>query len=78
MTEIQPAAHHLAMDCSIPSINEIIKAIKMLKNGKSPGPDLIPAEALKADPQITARILLPLLNKYGRQTNCHKTGKKDI
>eukprot|EP00105_Crassostrea_gigas_P028093 XP_011449635.1 PREDICTED: uncharacterized protein LOC105343838 [Crassostrea gigas] len=50
MTEIQPAAHHLAIDCSIPSINEIIKAIKMLKNGKSPDPDLIPAEALKADP----------------------------
>lgn len=35
MTEVRPAAHHLAIDCSIPSINEIIKAIKMLKNGQN-------------------------------------------
>lgn len=58
MTEIRPAAHHFARDCFIPSINKIIKAIKLLKNGKSSGP-----EALKADPQTTARILLPLITK---------------
>lgn len=76
MSEIRPTEHHLAPDCSISSINEIIKAIKMLKNGKSPGPDLIPAEALKADPQITARILLPLLTKIWETDELPQDWKK--
>lgn len=35
----------------------------MLNNGKSPGPSLILAKALEADPQTTARILQALLSK---------------
>ena len=37
-----------------------MKAIKRLKNGKAAGPDGIPAEALKADVETTADMLLPL------------------
>lgn len=63
MTDIRPAAHHVAIVCSIPSIKEIIEDIKMLNNGKSPGPSLILAKALEADPQTTAIILQALLSK---------------
>ena len=63
LADIQPAEHYLPIDCHTPSEEEIIKAIKTLKNGKSPGPDLIPAEALKADATTTAKILHPLFTK---------------
>lgn len=63
MTDIRPAAHHIAIICSIPSIKDIIRDIKMLKKEKYPGPSLTPANALEADPQTTARILQALLTK---------------
>ncbi|WP_353804764.1 RNA-directed DNA polymerase, partial [Acinetobacter baumannii] len=44
-------------------------AIKTLKNGKTAGPDGIPAEALKVDPNMTADFLHPLLQKI-MDTEC--------
>ncbi|VDP82985.1 unnamed protein product, partial [Schistosoma mattheei] len=38
-------------------------AIRQIKSGKAAGPDDIPAEALKADVAVTARILHILFNK---------------
>lgn len=29
MTEIQPTAHHFAIDCSNPSIYEIVKSLRL-------------------------------------------------
>ncbi|XP_049317745.1 uncharacterized protein LOC125780141, partial [Bactrocera dorsalis] len=46
---------------SHPNETEIMTAIRALKNNKTPGPDNINPELLKADPQTTARILFPLL-----------------
>uniref|UniRef100_A0A8D8XXM4 Craniofacial development protein 2 n=1 Tax=Cacopsylla melanoneura TaxID=428564 RepID=A0A8D8XXM4_9HEMI len=46
-----------------PSRSEIIKAVKDLKNGKSPGIDNIPPEVLKACPETTAAMLQPLLEE---------------
>ncbi|XP_049303009.1 uncharacterized protein LOC125776164 [Bactrocera dorsalis] len=46
---------------SYPNETEIMTAIRALKNNKTPGPDNINPELLKADPQTTARILFPLL-----------------
>lgn len=46
-----------------PSRGEIIKAVKELKNGKSPGIDNIPPEVLKANPEATADILHRLLKQ---------------
>ena len=43
-----------------PSRDEIVSAIKKLKNGKAAGIDNITAEVLKADVEGTANILLPL------------------
>ncbi|XP_055878515.1 uncharacterized protein LOC106074981 [Biomphalaria glabrata] len=51
---------HVALAYNVHKRNkgEIIKAIKNAKNGKAPGPDGIPVEALKADPKISAEMLL--------------------
>ncbi|XP_071177961.1 uncharacterized protein [Mytilus edulis] len=50
----------LAVDCKRPPTGEIKKAIKMLKNNKDPGPDNIPAEALKADIETSTQMLYEL------------------
>ena len=45
----QPIGDKLNIDCSPPTKNEILKAIKSLKNNKAPGIDNITAEVLKTD-----------------------------
>ncbi|VDP56196.1 unnamed protein product [Schistosoma curassoni] len=47
----------LPADVGPPTIEEISMAIRQIKSGKAAGPDNIPAEALKADVAVTARIL---------------------
>ncbi|VDQ16454.1 unnamed protein product [Trichobilharzia regenti] len=41
--------------------SEVLNAIKMLKPEKAAGPDGIPAEALKMDPETTAHLMTPLI-----------------
>ena len=60
---IQEADMDLPIDCNKPTREEIRKAIQQLKNGKSAGPDNIPAEALKANTETTVDMLLPLFEK---------------
>lgn len=48
---------------SAPSVNEIEKAIRTMKNGKAPGMDLLSAEMLKADSILSARLLHGLFSK---------------
>ncbi|KAL5016141.1 hypothetical protein ScPMuIL_005730, partial [Solemya velum] len=60
---IQPADSNLLIDCNAPTKEEIHKAIKQQKNGKSAGPDSIPKEALKADIETSVEILHPLFKK---------------
>ena len=57
---IQPASNDLPIVCDVPTKEDISKAIKQLRNGKSAGPDTIPAEALKADERTTVEMLHPL------------------
>ena len=45
------------------------KLFKNLKNNKDSGPDNIPAEVLKADPNLTAEALHPLVNEVWNQEN---------
>ena len=47
----------------MPTIGEIINAIKSLENNKAAGPDNILAEVLKADPLYTATIFETLIRK---------------
>jgi hypothetical protein len=61
--DILPADTDLPINCKPPSRGEIQRAIKQLKNGKAPGPDEIPAEALKTDPSIMVEILYNMFAK---------------
>lgn len=58
--DIQPAESDLLIVCDAPSKEEIHKAAKQLRNGKSTGPDNIPAKALKADVETSVEMLYPL------------------
>ena len=65
--DIPPAEEPLCINTNPPTKAEIIKAIKSLKNGKAPGPDGIPPEALKTDPTAAAEMLHPFLAKIWEQ-----------
>ena len=65
--DIAEAETDIDIDCDPPTREEIIRAIKKMKNGKAAGPDGIPAEALKADVETTADMLLPLFVKIWEQ-----------
>ena len=60
MEREEPANLPTELQISIgsPSKREIVNAIKAMKNGKAAGADNIPAEVLKADPYMSADILL--------------------
>ena len=59
-TEISESDSDLDINTERPAKQEIITAIKNLKNGKSPGQDNLDAELFKADPELSADILQPL------------------
>lgn len=58
--DIMEMADTLDINESPPSKQEIIKAIRELKNGKSPGFDNLPPEVFKKDPITSANILHPI------------------
>ena len=59
--EISPADEVLDIDIGKPTLEEVTKAIKTLKNGKSPGCDQVQAEMLKAEEVVTPRVLTDIL-----------------
>ena len=61
--DIPPAEELLQITVDPPTKEEIKKAIMLLKNGKSAGPDGIPAEVLKADLQTSVDMLHPLFTR---------------
>ena len=60
VADIPEAAEDLEINTDQPTKEEIIAAIKTLKNGKSPGQDNLDAELFKTDPELAATILQPL------------------
>ena len=58
---ITPSSELLNIDTDPPNVEEIKRAIKVLKDGKTPGIDQIYAEMLKADEQIIATVLTDIL-----------------
>lgn len=62
-TDIPEAETDLDISTAPPTKEEIIQAIKTLKNNKAPGPDNMNAELFKADPDLSAMILLPLMTR---------------
>ncbi|KAI8503757.1 hypothetical protein Bbelb_187280 [Branchiostoma belcheri] len=61
--DIPPADAELPINTGKPTKTEIKKAIMSLRNGKSAGPDDIPAEALKADVGSSTNILHSLFSR---------------
>jgi len=58
---IPPAAESLDINTEPPDVAEVKKAIKSLKNEKSPGMDQIHAEMLKVEEQATPTVLTRIL-----------------
>ena len=58
---IIPSSELLYIDTDPPNVEEVKRAIKALKDGKTPGIDQIYAEMLKVDEQITATVLTDIL-----------------
>jgi hypothetical protein len=53
----------LKINVNPPSQKEIMQCIKEIKMGKTPGPDNINMEILKASPELIAETLLPLFKQ---------------
>ena len=66
---IQQADRDLPIDLRAPTREEILSAIKKLRNGKAAGPDNIPAEALKTDTETMVEMLHPLFKKIWEEEN---------
>ena len=58
---IIPSSELLDIDTEPPSVEKVKRAIKALKEGKTPGIDQVYAEMLKADEQTTATVLTDIL-----------------
>ena len=61
--DIPLASEVLEVNCERPDREEIRKAISLLKTGKAPGPDEIPAKAIKADMETSIEMLYDLIGK---------------
>jgi hypothetical protein len=70
--------HEIDIDIRPPTIQEVKAAIHSLKNDKAPGPDLITAEMLKADIDLSARTLTDLFDKIWRQEKIPTDWSKGI
>ncbi|VDP59418.1 unnamed protein product, partial [Schistosoma mattheei] len=75
---IEAAPTDLPINVGPPTIEEIIMAIRQIKNSKAAGPHNIPAEALKADVAATARILHVLFNKIWDEEQVPKDWKEGL
>ncbi len=60
---IPPAEEPLNINCNRPTRSEIKSAIKQMSNNKAPGPDTIPAEALKGDIDTSTEMLYNLIGQ---------------
>ena len=59
--DITLASEVLEVNCERPDREEIRKAISLLKTGKAPGPDEIPADTIKADMDTSIEMLYDLI-----------------
>jgi hypothetical protein len=80
MEREEPASIPTELPLSIrpPSKREIVNAIEAMTNGKAAGADNIPAEVLKADPYMSADILLPLFQDIWQKEKFPKEWKEGI
>ena len=74
--DIQPANEDLQIEEGAPNKEEIALAIKQLKLGKSPGPDNITAEMMRADINTIVNMLHPLFEKIWEEERVPKDWKE--
>ena len=74
--DIQEAARDL--DVNTNTQEKIRTAIKSLENEKSPGQDNLSAEVFKADPQIAADLLQPLLRDIWEEKKLPEDGTEGV
>ena len=65
--DIAPATEDLDISTDAPTKQEIIKAVKTLKNNKTRRQDTLQAELLKINPDLAADLLLPLFETIWEQ-----------
>ena len=57
-----------------PTLDEVKKAIRELKNNKAAGKDELPAELLKHGSEQLHQMIHRILERYGRRKNCLLVG----
>ena len=76
--DIPPAETELPINCDKPSKSEIRKAITILKNEKTAGPDNIQTEATKTDTDTTVINLHGLFSKVWEKEEVAAKWKGDL
>ncbi|KAK7101726.1 hypothetical protein V1264_020063 [Littorina saxatilis] len=76
--EIEEAEEDLDINTEPPTKEEIIRAIKTLKNNKAPGGDCLNAELFKTDPETSAAILQPLFEEIWKKEEVPSEWTKGI
>jgi hypothetical protein len=74
--DIPEAENDLPVNTEPPTITEIEKAIRSLKNGKAPGTDNLNAELFKTDPKQAANALHPLFQAIWKEENIPEQWRK--
>ena len=74
--DIGNADEDLDINLEPPTKEEIIKAIKTLKNGKAPHIDGLSAELFKADPETAATLFIDLFKKILEEEEIPSNWKK--
>ena len=74
--DIQEAARDL--DVNTNTQEKIRTAIKSLENEKSPGQDNLSADVFKADPQLAADLLQPLLRDIWEEKKLPEDGTEGV
>ena len=72
--EVQYPDTDLDVSTAPPEKEEIIAAIRSLKNGKSPRQDSLNAKLFKAEPEFAAQVLQPLFATMGGETTTRCLG----
>ena len=62
-TEVGEYEANIRINTKVPTVIEIKKALKELRNGKAAGADNTTPEVMKVDLDITANMLRPLFEK---------------
>ena len=74
LENIQRRSVNTALD-EKPTMDEMVRAIKRLKDGKAPGGDAFPAEGWKYEKLTCPTDCTDGSSKYGRKAMYHKPGR---